>query len=127
MILNILVLRSFDTAVREMHGTAEIFDENRVDPQNRFACVPALHYVAHRQCAFIARLFEIRWSQNLGANFVKDFSWIFPFWKQRRRLSGIRTLDVLVFVVFRAPLNDSVIDYSLDGLQNFALRSFNFR
>ena len=127
MILDVFELGAFDAAIRGMRGAAKIFDKDRVDAQNRFACVPALHYIAHRQRAFVPGFLEICGRQNLGANLVKNRARFFPFGKQRRGRDGIGLIDVLVLVVLEAALDDSVVDNGLDRLYDLALRSRDFR
>jgi len=119
LILDLLALGAFHAAVGGMHGAAEILDEDCVDAQDGLGRILALHYIADGQGPFVIAVLEMQGRQHASANFVINLSRIFPFRKQRRGSSGAGTLDVLVFVVFLASLDDPVIHYRLYGIDHF--------
>src|SRR5258708_25343074 len=109
-----------------MYCAAKIFNEDGIDSYRSLRLVLRFDNVPDCESTLIAGVFKVHWSEYSSANLVKNFARTRPFGKERGRLDRGRTLDILIFVVFLAALNDAVIHNILDRVKYFTFWSRNF-
>src|SRR5213080_62358 len=104
-----------------MQAQMQLIEEHSVNFQNCAFVVSTLDNIAHGQRPGIIRIFEIPRVNRVFTDFVESAPRSPPLFERPRALRRIGTRDIFVLVVFLCALNNAVVSYVFNRLQQLGL------